>query len=63
MIKQDWCFWILLIAFIFNFISIFLYAGGLNRKTTWNATLTERLIFIMVSVVFLIIYAIALGWL
>jgi len=63
MIREDWTFWILLIVFIGNIIDMFLRAGGCRRTYTWDADLSDRMVGIVICIIFGIIYAIALGWL
>lgn len=62
MIRENWAFWIILIGFISQVIVIFMHANGYKRTTTWNANLSDRLIGIILCIIFGIIYAIALGW-
>ncbi len=60
--RENWVFWILLISFIGNFISMFIYAMGYKREIKKNADLSDRLVNILWCIVVMIIVAIALGW-
>lgn len=63
MVRENWCFWIILLGFVGQILSTIRYAGGYKRKVTWDGDLTDRMLGIVLSVMFAVIYAIALGWL
>lgn len=63
MIRETWCFWLLLLSFIINIIMVLIYANGYKKNITWDSDLSDRLVGIVVTIGYLIILAIALGWL
>ena len=63
MIRENWMFWIILVAFIGNSISVFLYAAGFKKDISWKGNLTDRCVGIVVCIALLVVYAISLGWL
>lgn len=61
--REQWSFWIILLLFIGQIITVFIRAAGYKINITWDNNLTGRLTGIILCIIFGIIYAIALGWL
>ena len=62
MINEGWCFYLILLLFIGSIINIILKTAAYKSTITYDANATERVMGVIMSLVFLIIYAIALGW-
>ena len=60
--REQWSFWIILLLFIGQGITIILKAAGYKSNSTWDGSLSDRLIGIVLCIMFGIVYAIALGW-
>ena len=60
--RESLVFWLLVLRLGFFIIFMFAKAAGYKNETKWNASLTDRLTGILISIIWIIIIAIALGW-